>query len=108
MCDKADNTSPSAIQFAPENYKSQKMCDKAVHTCPFVFDSVSNQYKTQEMCDKAVDSNLLTSKFVRDWFVTSKMIEKLDNVVFSNVDIDVVDIDSELLHSLAMIWALIV
>ena len=33
------------------------------------------------MCDKAVDSSLLTFKFLPDWFVTNKIIEKLNSVV---------------------------
>ena len=39
------------------------------------------------MCDKAVDSYPLSLKFVPDWFVTNKIIEKLDNAEFSNDDI---------------------
>ena len=45
------------------------------------------RYKTQEMCDEAIDTSLLALKFVPDWFVTNKMLEKLD-VVFSNDDMD--------------------
>ena len=44
-------------------------------------------YKTQEMCDKAFDACLADLKFVPDWFVTTEMLEKLDNVVFSSDDI---------------------
>ena len=33
------------------------------------------------MCYKAVDSCLIALKFVPDWFVTSKMIEKRDSAV---------------------------
>ena len=36
------------------------------------------------MCDKAVDSCLLSLKLVPDWFVTSKMTEKLNSAVFSD------------------------
>ena len=39
------------------------------------------------MCDKAVDVFLGTLKFVPDWFVTSKMITKLDDALFFNDDI---------------------
>ena len=39
----------------------------------------------EEMCDKAVDVFLPTLKFIRNWFVTNKM---LDDAVFSNDDID--------------------
>ena len=41
-------------------------------------------HKTQEMCNKAFDAFLSTLKFVPDWFVTRKMIKKLDNDLFSN------------------------
>lgn len=40
------------------------------------------RYKIQEICYKAVDAFLPTSKFVSDWFATSKMIKKLDSVIF--------------------------
>ena len=53
--------------------------------------------KTQETCDKAVDSYLLTLKFVPDLFVTSKMLEKLDSSVFSDGDIFLHDIDSNII-----------
>ena len=39
-CNKAVNIYPSAIQFVPDRYKTQKMCVKAVDTCPFISDSV--------------------------------------------------------------------
>ena len=42
--------------------------------------------KNQKISDKAVDSYLLALKFVPDWFVTNKMIKKLDNAVLSNDD----------------------
>ena len=47
------------------------------------------------MCDKAVNSHLLALKFFPDWFVRSKMIEKLDSTVFSNDDILFCDLDSD-------------
>ena len=45
------------------------------------------------MCNKPVDSYLLALKFLPDWFVTNKIIKKLDNAVFFNVDIIFGDID---------------
>ena len=33
------------------------------------------------MCDEAVDNCLAALKFIPDWFVTSKMLEKLDNAL---------------------------
>ena len=47
------------------------------------------------MCDKAVDSYLLAVKFVPDWFVLSKIIEKHDNAVFSDKNIVFGDLKSD-------------
>ena len=44
------------------------------------------------MCDKAVDAFLLTLKSFPDRFVTNNMLEKLDDVMFSNGDIDLIKI----------------
>ena len=43
------------------------------------------------MCNKAVDAFIPTLELVPDWFVTNKMLEKIDDVVFSNDDIVVVN-----------------
>ena len=53
-----------------------------------------DRYKTQEMCNKAV-VYLPVLKFVPDWVVTNKMIEKLDDVLFSNDDIVFVNEDPD-------------
>ena len=44
------------------------------------------------MCDKAVDTCLPALKFVPDWSVTNKMLEKI-NVIFSNKNIVLVESD---------------
>ena len=49
------------------------------------------------MCDKVVDFNLITSKFVSDWFVINNMLEKLDNYLFSNDHIFFHDADSNIM-----------
>ena len=69
------------------------MCDKAVHTSLSAIQFVPKCYKTQEMCNKDVETCLLALKFVPHWFSMSKMIEKLDNAVFSNDDTVFCDID---------------
>ena len=61
------------------------MCDKVVSKEPFML-----------MCDEAVDSYLLALKFVPDWLVLSKMIEKLNNALFSNDDIVFHEIDPDI------------
>ena len=55
-----------------------------------------DRYKTQEMFDKTVDTCVQTLTFVPDWFVMSKIIDKLDNVVFSDDYIVFGDIDSDI------------
>ena len=47
------------------------------------------------MCYKTVDSSLLALKFASGWFVTSNMIEKLDNALFSDDFIVFGDLDSD-------------
>ena len=47
------------------------------------------------MCDKIVSEECLTLIFIPDWFVTNKMLQKLDDVlflgiVFNDVDSDIV------------------
>ena len=45
-----------------------------------------DKYKPQKMCDEAVDNCLVALKFIPDWFVWSKMLEKLDNLLHANDD----------------------
>ena len=53
------------------------MCNVVVLKDPFMLIDCSNRYKTQKMCDQAVDDCLAALKFILDWFVTSKILEKL-------------------------------
>ena len=46
------------------------------------------------MCDQAVHDFLLVLKFVLDWFVTSKMIQKLQTALFADDHILLFDEDS--------------
>ena len=46
-----------------------------------------DKYKTQRMCDEAADDCLAALKFIRDWFVSRKMLKKFDNALHSNDDI---------------------
>ena len=73
------------------------MCDKIPSKELFMLKNYHDRYKTQEIYDKAVDSYLPTLKFVSDWFVTSKMVQKLDNAVFSNDNLVIGDIDSDII-----------
>lgn len=51
-------------------------------------------HKTHEICDKAVDNCLSKLKLVPDWFVTNKILEKVD-AVFSNDNIVFINTDSD-------------
>ena len=102
MCDKAAYTYHSIIQFLPDSFKNQELCDKAFNKCFFEFTYIADRYKTQEMCnraifedafmliyytDEAVDNCLAAFKPITVWFVTSKMLENIDNVLHSNDEI---------------------
>ena len=60
-----------------------------------------DKYKTQKMWDKAVDSYLITLKFVPDWSVTNKILEKLDNFLFSKANILFHDVDFNIITFLS-------
>ena len=52
-----------------------------------------DKYKTQRMCDESVDDSLAALKLIPDWFVISKMIQKLyaalytgENILYFNED----------------------
>ena len=68
------------------------MCDKVVSKELFMLKYCLDRHKTQEMCDKAVGACLPALRLVPDWFIRNKMLEKHDNVAFTNDDIDFDDI----------------
>ena len=84
------------MQFVSACYKTQKMCNKVTSEEPFILNYCLGRYKTRDMCGKAVDACLPTLKFVPDWFITNKILEKVDNLVFCNDDIDFDDIDPDI------------
>ena len=77
------------------------MYDKAISNDPFMLKYCLGRYKTQEMCHKAVDDFLPALKFVPVWFVTSKMIKKLD-ALFANDVILFFDEDCGNVHFLVV------
>ena len=64
------------------------MCDNFVSKKTFMLKYCLNRYMTQEMCDKAVDAFPPILKFIPDWFVLNKMLDK----------------NLKMLYSLIMIW----
>ena len=63
------------------------MCDRVISEVSFSIGCVPDQYNTQKMCDKAADDYLAALKFVTDWFVTSKMLQKRNNALHANDDL---------------------
>ena len=72
------------------------MCDKVISKEPFVLNIALIDKKKPKTCEKAIYSYLLALIFVPGWFVTSKLIEKLGNAVFSNDEIVFGDVDSDI------------
>ena len=60
------------------------MCDSVISEDPFSIVFFPDKYKTQIMCDEAVDDCLAALKFIPDWIVTNKMLQKLDNALHAN------------------------
>ena len=51
----------------------------------FYANILPDRYKT--MCDEAFDDYLATLKFIPDWFVTNKILEKFHDALLTNDDI---------------------
>ena len=69
------------------------MCVKAVSEDLYIIKHCPDRYKTQEMYDKAADDFIPALKSVPDSSVTSEMIKKLYNALFTD-DILFLDEDS--------------
>ena len=72
---------------------TQELCENVVFEDPLMLKPCHDRYNTQEICDKSADSYLLPLRFILDWFVTNKIIEKLDSAVFSGNYIAFADLD---------------
>ena len=59
-----------------------------------------NRYKSQTMCNEVVDDCLGALKFIPDWFVTSKVLEKFHSALLANDDILFFDEDFSKDHML--------
>ena len=60
------------------------------------------------MCNKAAGYFFTNIKFVPDWFVTSKVIKKLDDPLFSNTNIIFINEGSSNVTFLVVKWVLLV
>ena len=87
MCDKAANRCFLLFIHILDWYKAQEMRDRVIFEDPFMLVYCPDRYKTQIMCDEAADDCLAALELLPDLFVTSKMLEKLDNTLQTNDDI---------------------
>ena len=78
MCDKVILQNSEMFGCIPDCYKNQK-----IGILP-ALNYVPEWHKMHKRCDKAADAFLPTLKFVRESFVMSKILENLDDIVFSN------------------------
>ena len=60
------------------------------------------------MCDKAVDEFLPALKFVPDWFITNKMLEKLNDALFVNDDVIFINEDCDSVTFFLVNWVFLV
>ena len=97
MCDKACIS--ILIVFAPNCYKTQKKCVIKLLILIILLCKLFLRHRSQEIYNKAADTCLLALKFISDWFVTNKIFEKLDNVIFSDDYKDLDDVDSDIVTS---------
>ena len=102
-----------ALEIRLHCYKTEEVCYKAVNTSPFTIQFVLKFYKTQEVCDRVIPKEyfilkyyldkykpnvfLSTLKFLPDWFVTNKMLAKLENNVILDNDIFSVNVDADVI-----------
>ena len=59
MCDKAVDDNPDALEFAPDQCKTQQTGDKAVDYYSIGLEFVPDQCETHEMCDRLFPKILL-------------------------------------------------
>ena len=57
-------------------YKTQEILDRVVSEDSYMLIYCPYRYKTPDMCNEDVDDFMAALKFVSDWFVASKMLEK--------------------------------
>ena len=64
-----------------DQYKIQEICDIVVSLYSILIIYCLDRYIIEKMRDKAVDDSLAALKLIPDWFVTTKMIKKLDTTL---------------------------
>ena len=88
----------------PIKYKTQEMCDEVISEDPFTRIYCTDRYKTQKMCDEAVDDCLAALKFIPNWLVRSKLLEKFEDALLANDDILFLDKNFSKLLFMSDFW----
>ena len=68
----------------PDRYKTEELWNIVVSKDALILIYCPNRYKTQKIYDEARDDCLAASKYILDWFVTSKMLEKFHAALNTN------------------------
>ena len=63
------------------------MFDRITSEDTFMVIYSPDRYRTQKICDEAIDDCLAALKFIPDWFVTSKILKKLQDPLLDNDDV---------------------
>ena len=81
MCNKAVNTSPSAIPFVPQCYQPQELIDEIVIICPLLtwrcFWSKNQKRESQKICDEVFSKDSFIIKYYPDKCKTQKYVIEL-------------------------------
>lgn len=75
--EKTVDSCPFLLGYVPNCCKTQEIFEKAICKESIVLNMVSINVSLKE-CVTAVDACLSVKKFVLDWFVMNKKLEKLD------------------------------
>ena len=65
----------------PDQHKTQEICESCF-SISFFNSIFPDKYITQRICDEAVDDSLAELKVIPDWFVPSKMNQKLYTTLY--------------------------
>ena len=85
MCDKTVGKCFFVFVFIPDWYKTPVMCERVVSEDYFLIVYCIN--KIQRLYDQAIDDCLAALKFIPNWFVKNKMLEKFYIALLANDDI---------------------
>ena len=82
MCNKALDSNPHALEFAPDSYVTQETCDKAFNKSFIAFIYIPNWYKVQEMCERIFSDDPFLLRYVPHRYKKLLMISYQHYILF--------------------------